>query len=198
MPKVHPNALLVTPPPQAPKPIRDGKVQVLTVWKKSLLFSCKGFTVFDTKGNLVFRVDNYLFSNKSKILLMDAAGNPLLTIRQKKLTLADNWVVYDGETEVKPILIVKKNLSFLNSKLLAHVTSGSNGNNKTVYRIEGSYGQRCCTIYDEKRCPIAEIKKKESVTGGVSFGSDVFRLVVQPDMEPAVAMALVILLEQMY
>lgn len=56
---------------------------VLTVWKKSLLFNCTGFTVFDGKGNLVFRVDNYVAGNKSEIVLMDASGKPLLTIRRK-------------------------------------------------------------------------------------------------------------------
>lgn len=57
---------------------------LLTVWKKSLLPNCMGFTVFDTnRGNLVFRVDNYVAGNKDHILLMDAAGTPLLTIRRK-------------------------------------------------------------------------------------------------------------------
>ncbi|RWR79110.1 protein LURP-one-related 8 [Cinnamomum micranthum f. kanehirae] len=57
--------------------------EVLTVWKKSLLFNCTGFTVFDAKGNLVYRVDNYVAGNKGEIVLMDAAGKPLLTIRRK-------------------------------------------------------------------------------------------------------------------
>lgn len=55
----------------------------LTVWTKSLLFNCNGFTVFDDKGNLVFRVDNYIAGNKDEIVLMDASGKSLLTIRRK-------------------------------------------------------------------------------------------------------------------
>lgn len=61
---------------------------VLTVWKKSLLLNCNGFTVFDNKGNLVFRVDNYLAGHKGEIVLMDACGKPLLTIRRKVYTLS--------------------------------------------------------------------------------------------------------------
>lgn len=64
-------------------PDGKGNAQILTVWKKSLLFNCNGFTVFDGKGNLVFRVDNYAAGKKSEIVLMDAAGKPLLTIRRK-------------------------------------------------------------------------------------------------------------------
>ncbi|MGV7428878.1 LURP-one-related family protein, partial [Mycobacterium kansasii] len=38
---------------------KDGVV-ALTVWRKSLLLNCTGFTVFDCNGNIVFRVDNYV------------------------------------------------------------------------------------------------------------------------------------------
>lgn len=195
--------------------IGEGKDPVvLTVWKKSLLFNCNGFTVFDGKGNLVFRVDNYMEGHKGEILLMDAAGKPLLTIRRKKLSLGDTWLVYDGETLVNPRFSVRKHVNILRNKCLAYVSaedgssgSGStpptfssfwSGNGKsTVYQIEGSYAQRCCAVYDSKRRRVAEIKQKERV-GGIGFGIDVFRLIVQPDIDPSVAMALVILLDQMF
>lgn len=87
MAKVHPNAAL-TPTISSSKSLSSstttsGSDTVLTVWKKSLLFNCSGYTVFDAKGNLVFRVDNYMRGNKGEIVLMDAAGKPLLTIRRK-------------------------------------------------------------------------------------------------------------------
>ena len=63
---------------------------VLTVWKKSLLFNCDGFTVFDTKGNLVFRVDNYAAGNKAEVVLMDSSGHSLITIRRKVI----NHLIY--------------------------------------------------------------------------------------------------------
>ncbi|KAL4557738.1 hypothetical protein LXL04_035926 [Taraxacum kok-saghyz] len=176
---------------------------VLTVWKKSLLFSCDGFTVFDTKGNLVFRVDNYAAANKSEIVLMDASGRSLYTIRRKRLTLTDTWLMYDGETTANPRFSVTKHVNFLNSKSIAHVSfigSGSpkNGNKKNVaFEIEGSYAQRSCVVYDGKRRRVAEIKRKETVAG-VGFGGDVFRLVVEPEIDSSVAMALVVLLDQMF
>jgi uncharacterized protein YxjI len=186
----------------------DGSPVVVTVWKKSLLFNCNGFTVFDSKGNLVFRVDNYCSGSKGEISLMDAAGKSLLTIRRKRLSLSDNWLIYDGETSVNPILSVRKHVNLLNSKSLAHVTTGcgsSGGGSSPVssprsplYDIQGSYAQRCCVVYDSDRRRVAEIKRQESSVRGVAFGVDVFRLVVQPEMEPAVAMALVILLDQMF
>lgn len=84
MTKVYPNttAASVTSSPDG-----KGNAAILTVWKKSLLFSCNGFTVFDSKGDLLFRVDNYMASNKGEIVLMDAAGKPLYTIRRKVYTV---------------------------------------------------------------------------------------------------------------
>lgn len=66
-----------------------------------------------------------------------------------------------------------------------------------MYEIEGSYTQRSCAVYDGTKRRVAEIKKKETV-GGVGFGVDVFRLIVEPDMDASLAMALVILLDQMF
>ena len=56
----------------------------LTVWRKSLLMSCSGFTVIDSKGNLVYRVDNYR-GRPGEIVLMDASGTSVLTIRRQKV-----------------------------------------------------------------------------------------------------------------
>ncbi|XP_058110810.1 protein LURP-one-related 8-like [Magnolia sinica] len=194
MTKVYPNAASVVPKADSYRHVEE----TLTVWKKSLLFNCNGFAVFDTKGNLVFRVDNYMAGNKGEILLMDAAGKPLLTIRRKKLSFGDHWLVFDGEETVNPRFSVKKNVNILKSSSLAHVTLGSGASPKhVIYHVEGSYSQRCCTVYDDKRYRMAEIKRKEAV-GGAVFGLDVFRLIVQPEFDTAVAMSLVILLEQMF
>ena len=175
----------------------------MTVWKKSLIFNCNGFTVFDGKGDLVYRVDNYMEGNKGSILLMDANGKALLTIRCKKMSLGlgDNWLVYEGEeTMAIPRLSVKKSVNIFNNKCLAYVTAGeSDGrNNKTMYEIEGSYTRRCCAVLDDRRRIAAEIKRKEGGSG-VAFGTDIFRLVVQPNnIRTDFAMALVILLDQMF
>lgn len=114
----------------------------------------------------------------------------------QRLSLGDHWLVYVGETTINPLFSVKKNLNLLSSKLLAYATAASSGRGspqRAVYEIQGSYSQRSCVVYDDSRRQVAEIKRKEAV-----FGADVFRLVVQPELDPAIAMALVILLEQMY
>jgi len=188
---------------------KDARV-ALTVWRKSLLLNCKGFTVYDATGNIVFRVDNYVAANRGETLLMDGDGKPLLTIRRKKLSWGDNWHIYEGESTINPRYFVQKQGSLLaNAKTmsLAQVQAISNKTLKTknnrdesiLYYIEGSYAERSVTMYNNKRQCVAEIKKKEA-QGGVNLGGDVFKLIiVRPnDISCSFAMALVILLDQMF
>ncbi|KAL3818014.1 hypothetical protein ACJIZ3_003919 [Penstemon smallii] len=156
----------------------------LTVWRKSLIFNCNGFTVIGSDGNLFYRVDNYT-ARPDQIILMDGSGNSIFTIcRSKKLKLLRNyWLVYEGEvdnkycknsTETQPIFCVRKKLNFMQTKLnvlLAHVYIGTLSDHKRcTYMVEGSYVHRSCKILDESGRVVAEIKKKEAIAEGVSFG----------------------------
>lgn len=62
-----------------------GDCRSLTVWRKSLLFSCTGFTVIDSYGDLVYRVDNYIGQRPGEVTLMDASGKSVLTVRRRKV-----------------------------------------------------------------------------------------------------------------
>ncbi|XP_021754262.1 protein LURP-one-related 17-like [Chenopodium quinoa] len=182
----------------------------LTVWRKSLLMSCSGFTVIDCTGNLIYRVDNYR-GRPGEIVLMDASGTSIFTTRRHKtIRLVDDWLVYKGDAsdhhntktfqKKQPICYVRKNVSLLlaNSNVLAHVFLGATTNNP-IYVIEGSYAQRSCKMIDKSsKKVVAEIKRKEAANGHASFGLEVFHLVVYPGFNPGFAMTLVLLLDQMF
>lgn len=117
------------------------------------------------------------------------------------MSLADRWLVFEGEEAAKPQLSVRKKANLLSSKSLAEVCSPLPGKkkNNVMYEIEGSYQQRCCAVYDEKRRLVAEMKRKEAMGGKVALGLDVFHLVVyEPYIDSPTAMAIVILLDQMF
>lgn len=60
----------------------------LTVLKTSLFYTGDGFTVYDCKGQLVFRVDTYGPDvDKTELVLMDPSGKCLLTVRRKVFPL---------------------------------------------------------------------------------------------------------------
>jgi hypothetical protein len=129
---------------------------------------------------------------------------------QSTFRLVDSWVVYEGElagdhcrtskSSKKPICSVRKHVNILHANpnnVLAHVFRGTS-DKRYAYVIEGSYAHRSCKVLDESRKVVAEIKRKEAMKGGISFGLDVFVLVVQPGFDPGFAMALVLLLDQMF
>ncbi|KAF8707014.1 hypothetical protein HU200_030541 [Digitaria exilis] len=213
MTKVHPNAVAPeaaiggatstrrTPPPPGEE------AEVLTVWRKSLLFNCDGFTVFDARGNLAFRVDCYASSRRrAEVVLMDVAGKPLLTVRRRRLSLAEHWVIYDGdatsedESKAKPLLSVRRHVSLVRAssnkkKALAHVTplGSAAASSAAAYVVEGSYGHRACAVRDAGGdAVVAEVRRKEAV------GDDVFRLVADPRLGAPLAMGLVIALDEMF
>ncbi|KAI3468678.1 hypothetical protein Pfo_025341 [Paulownia fortunei] len=195
---------------QESKKDSNGACTFLTVWRKSLLFSCSGFTVIGSDGSLAYRVDNYT-RRPEQIILMDGSGNPIFTIcRRKKLSLVDNyWLVYEGEVDKycknniksskKPVFCVRKSISFRHTKLnvLAYVYCGMS-DKRCTYMVEGSYAHRSCKILDESRMVVGEIKKKEAMAVGVSFGVEVFRLIVKPGFDSRYAMAIVLILDQMF
>lgn len=68
----------------------------LTVMKTSLFFAGDGYTVYDCKGELVFRVDSYGpdAREKDEIVLMDAQGKCLLTVRRKVMLIIITLLYY--------------------------------------------------------------------------------------------------------
>ncbi|XP_062231068.1 protein LURP-one-related 8-like [Phragmites australis] len=221
MTKVHPNvasaatakaaaaAVAVAPAVREEK----GEAVSLTVWRQSLLFNGKGFTVFDCKGNLVYRVESYTGGSPREIVLMDADGHGLLIIRRKKLSFADEWLIYDGDAAAAQStaaptkrFTARRHVSLRPTRSLAHLAParaqarGDTGAAPSCrYDVEGSYAGRSLDVFASsgsngvQRRRVAAVCQKEA-----AVGPDVFSLVVEPGFDPALAMAVVILLDQMH
>lgn len=144
-------------------------------------------------------------------------------VNGQKLGLLDSWFVYEGEvsehqhhckkttttsspirSKLRPIFVIRKNINLLinNTKpphVLAHIYRNSSTDKKCAFAIEGSYSQRSCKVFDEcSKKVVAETRRKQEIVGGVSYGVEVFQLIVQPGFDPRFAMALVLLLDQMF
>ncbi|KAM3206370.1 hypothetical protein ACQJBY_061828 [Aegilops geniculata] len=199
--KVHPNVAAASL--AVPAAEEKGEAVSLTVWRRSLLFNGKGFTVFDTNGNLVFRVETYSRGSPREVVLMDPDGVALLTVRRKKLSFAEEWLVYDGDgDEPAPRrFTARRNMSLLPTKSLARLSPPRSLDGIGCrYDVEGSYAGRSLDMFactsrasgGNQRRRVATVCRKEA-----AVGPDVFRLTVEPDFEAALAMAVVILLDQM-
>lgn len=170
----------------------------LTVLKTSLFFAGDGFTVYDSKGDVVFRVDSYGHDSRDmgELVLMDASGRCLLTVRRKRPSLHQRWEGFVGERSEgqKPIFSVRRSSIIGRSSVTVEMYGGDNPGEE--YQIEGSFGNRCCTIYDAAKEPVAEIRRKVDASAHVVLGKDVFSLCLKRGFDAAFAMGLVLILDQ--
>ncbi|EXB67293.1 hypothetical protein L484_025775 [Morus notabilis] len=168
----------------------------LTVSKTSLFYAGDGFTVYDSKAELVFRVDTYGpdIREKYELVLMDPHGRCLLTVRRKRPSLHQRWEGFLGERTdgQKPIFSVKRSSIIGRSGVTVEVY----GRPGEEYQIEGSFAQRCCTIFNARKEIVAEIRRKVDASTNVVLGKDVFSLCLKPGFDGAFAMGLVLVLDQ--
>ncbi|XP_022720913.1 protein LURP-one-related 12-like [Durio zibethinus] len=166
-----------------------------TVLKTSLFFANDGFTVYDRKGLLIFRVDSYGPDprDKCEVVLMDAHGRCLLTVRKKRPSLHHRWEGFLGERSEgqKPIFSVKRSSIIGRCGMTVEVFN----NPGEEYQIEGNFGQRSCTIFNAAKESVAEIKRKIDASTNVVLGKDVFSLSLKPGFDGAFAMGLVLVLD---
>ncbi|GMI89220.1 hypothetical protein like AT3G15810 [Hibiscus trionum] len=176
----------------------------LTVHKTSVFFPGDGFVVYNPKGEVMLRFDSYYGPHplpKDELVLMDATGNCLLTLIRKKPSLHQRWEGLLGEKMEKesPIFCVRRSSIIGRSNVVVDVY----GDPGEEYQIDGSYPQRCCTIFStslasSSKEPMAEIKRKVDPSTHVMLGKDVFLLCLRPGFDSAFAMALVLVLDQMF
>lgn len=72
--------------PQVPSsfsPYMTSKRETFTIWMKSLVYQANGCTVYNTTGDIVYRVDNYDKKGSSEVYLMDLRGKVLFTMKRK-------------------------------------------------------------------------------------------------------------------
>ncbi|KAJ3702085.1 hypothetical protein LUZ61_005790 [Rhynchospora tenuis] len=177
----------------------------LTVWCKSLLFHGDGYTVFDdSDGRIVFRVDNYAPGRwkNNDVVLMGPQGHVYLTIRhcKKILSFSESWKIYRGDRDTysrmllkEPLLRVTKDAG--NLTCTASMTSGIAGSESSGFRLSWSRCEEWSKIHtlasDEQL--VAEINRKFSNSKKILLGEDVLTLTVQPGMDQAIVMALIMI-----
>ncbi|XP_009365431.1 protein LURP-one-related 12 [Pyrus x bretschneideri] len=168
----------------------------LTVSKTSIFFPGDGFTVYDCKGQMVFRVDSYApdAHDSSELVLMDPQGRCLLTVRRKRPSLHQRWEGFVGERTdgQKPIFSVRRSSIIGRSNVTVEVF----GDPGEEYHIEGSFAQRCCTIFNAEKERVAEIRRKVDASTHVVLGKDVFSLCLKRGFDGAFAMGVVLVLDQ--
>ncbi|KAI3474263.1 hypothetical protein Pfo_029244 [Paulownia fortunei] len=170
----------------------------LTIVRKLMSLSEGNFGVTDVNGNIMFRVKGKLFSLHDRRVLLDAAGNPLITFQQKLLSAHRRWQVFKGEsTDAKDLLFNVKKSSLIQLKTKLDVFLASNTREEVCdFKIEGSWFERSCVIYaGSSKNVIAQMHRKHSAQS-ILLGKDTFGVTVYPNVDYAFIVALVVILEE--
>ncbi|EEF42303.1 protein LURP-one-related 5 [Ricinus communis] len=182
------------------------KLCTLTVWKRSSMSfqGTDGFTVFDTQGKLVFRVDNYSRKNRhvgSGLVLMDGVGNALLTLKPQIMSMQYQWNAYRGEygcgTNSKLFSMRSSSVIFHTGRDVSEIFMGglTRQCQNPDFRIEGSFRARDCKIKSASDEVVAKMSRKR-VNTTVLLSDDVFSLVVKPGFDTQLIMAFVVVLDR--
>ncbi|PUZ43487.1 hypothetical protein GQ55_8G013700 [Panicum hallii var. hallii] len=186
-----------------------------TVWKRSSMGfqGTDGFSVYDAAGALAFRVDNYSRRRKifvGELLLMDGQGSPLLALRPQIFSTHDQWNCYkaseesQGERTRSHQLFSMRKCSVLQKGHIAEVsmTGCSTASDRTghgpSFCVEGCFRRRSCKIHNSDGEEVARImrKKAEAAASSLMLGDDVFSLMIQPNVDCAMIMAFIVVLDR--
>lgn len=169
----------------------------LIVKRKIQGFSNAHFDVFDVSGNnLLLKVDGSVWALQKKRVMRDPAGFPILTLREKVLTYRHQWTCHLGESSDKNKLLFKVQRSNpLQLKTRLEVFLASNYNkNVCNFHVIG-----CFSSLSFKVCKgntiIAEVSHNFK-WGKFCKGKDCFRVKVQPDVDYAFIVALLVILDE--
>ncbi|KAL8268122.1 hypothetical protein R6Q59_001920 [Mikania micrantha] len=182
MSRVYPQTPLPSPP------VLTSKHESFTIWMKSLVFNTHGCTVYNSKGEIVYRVDNYDNNHDQEVYLMDIRGKVLFSLLKKKLRLFGSWDGYkwDACSSEKQLWFHVREHRSISVSLCDHKARGC------TYKIVRMDSKLGFNIVDEDQedAVVAEIKQKQTTTG-INFGNDVFTLTIKPHVDQSLIMAIV-------
>ncbi|MED6136027.1 hypothetical protein PIB30_052103 [Stylosanthes scabra] len=173
-----------------------------TVWMKSLVFHSNGCTVYDSNGDIVYRVDNYDKKGATQVNLMDLRGTLLCTIHKKLLGFG-RWDVYrcsgsdsdyctrqQQKSKKKPWFEVKTGYKMMITGRVASCQVTTIGSQKyCIHRIcRKTPGFK---IFNMKNGHIVAHAKQKQSCSGIVLGKDVLRLDVEGDIDHSLIIAFV-------
>lgn len=108
------------------------------------------FVIGDVNGNMMFQVKKPGFGLHKKMILLDSSGSPVLTMKEKSMTLHNRWQVFKGgSTEECDMLYTVKRSSMIQRTTKLEVFLGQNNEEKTCdFRVKGTnWLERSCVVY---------------------------------------------------
>ncbi|KAI3841405.1 hypothetical protein MKX03_000032 [Papaver bracteatum] len=152
---------------------------------------------FDINGNNTFKVITSSFFS-SRLILVDAAGVPVVSLKPAKLSAHQRWKVYRGDSsDSKDRLFTVKKSHSLQFKTELDVFLASNTTEDVCdFKIKQTFRQKSCVIYrGNSDNIIAEMHKNKAVRDKVP-GKDTSSVTVYPNVDYAFVIAMFAVLDE--
>ncbi|KAG5585026.1 hypothetical protein H5410_045460 [Solanum commersonii] len=156
------------------------------------------FIVSDMNGNFVFKVKGTSFGWHDKRVILDAADNPLITLKQKMLTEHSRWNAFKGEsTDEKDFLFTIKTTSIFQwkTKLAVFLANNNSKEKNCDYLIKGNWSDRSCVIYAGDSSTIVAQMHKKITAKSLLIGKDNFMVTMYPNIDQAFIVSLIVMLD---
>ncbi|KAK8952044.1 Protein LURP-one-related 15 [Platanthera zijinensis] len=170
----------------------------LTVTEKAISLTDGDYAVTDVNGSILFKVKGKFLSLRDRRVLLDAAGNPLLSMQQKVMSMHRRWQVFRGDsTNTGDLLFSVKKSSLLQFKTELDVILASNTTESVCdFKIKGSFHERSCLVYHgDSTNVIARMNRQYSVKN-IVLGKDAFGITIYPNVDYAFVVALIVILDE--
>ncbi|CAF2050248.1 unnamed protein product [Brassica napus] len=157
------------------------------------------FVIGDVNGNMMFQVKKPGFGLHKKMILLDSSGSPVLTMKEKSMTLHNRWQVFKGgSTEECDMLYTVKRSSMIQRTTKLDVFFGQNNEEKTCdFRVKGTnWLERSCVVYaGVSDVIVAQMQHKKHTRHTALSGKDSFSVTVNPNVDYAFIASLVVLFD---
>ncbi|KAL6639014.1 hypothetical protein ACP70R_022744 [Stipagrostis hirtigluma subsp. patula] len=159
------------------------------------------FTITDTNGAVVLTVRGAFISIHNRRILYDAAGQPLLSMREKVFSLHNRWEVFRGDSSHASNLVytAKKSHMIQLFKTEMEIFLASNTSHQVCdFKMKGSYNERSCAFFlGNSNTMIAQMHRQH---GAASFvlGTHNFGITVYPNVDYVFIASLVVMLQEIH
>ncbi|MCO5615081.1 hypothetical protein L7F22_069369 [Adiantum nelumboides] len=172
----------------------------LAVLKKkgaSPLYNVGDFCFLDLHGKVLFLTSARNEHTRTKRVLLNSAGAPILSVHKKMLSFYNRWDAFhsDSGKDDDALFSVKKS-AYFQAKTSLHVFVASQKESKPNFKVNGNYHRRDCMVLHGAQS-IAEIKRKAVETNLVSE-KDTFAVTIQPGVDHAFIAALILIMDEIH
>ncbi|KFK24637.1 hypothetical protein AALP_AA8G005400 [Arabis alpina] len=161
------------------------------------------YVITDVNGTMLFKADLYTVKGHSKDIRIfsDGSGSPVLTVKEKTMSMHDRWQVFRGQsTEQSDLLYSVKRSSMLQFKSKFDVFLSHNTEEKRCdFRVKCNRSESSRVVYTgESDTIIAQMDEKNTFKGVFVGKKDTSSVTVHPNVDYAFIASLLIILEDIH